>query len=111
MRLHTTRYIDEGKYSRRPSFPELGRPGIHKDCFIFRDQDLVSAAGPSGMKNVFEYIMDRFVGRSASTYAYAGSEASLLAKGLELNDFFALPIFWQICNYLRFSFALAKFFS
>jgi hypothetical protein len=83
------RYIDDGKYSRRPSFPDLGRPGIHKDCFIFRDQDLVSAAGPSGMKNVFEYIMDRFVGRSASTYAYAGSEASLLAKGIELNDFFA----------------------
>jgi hypothetical protein len=90
MRLHTTRYIDEGKYSRRPSFPELGRPGIHKDCFIFRDQDLVSLAGPSGMKNVFEYIMDRFMGRgSSSTFSASSIEPSLLAKGLELNNFFA----------------------
>ena len=42
------------------SKPEYGMPGMHPDCFLLLEKNLKSMDGPSGMMNVFDYLLVSF---------------------------------------------------
>ncbi len=99
---------DYTRFDTKNSYPEQGRPGIQKECFVYREKDIVSMSS-YGMKGAFDYLWDRFEGNSFWKKQYVAtaqnstfkkkmdaflssggqnSGDSLLSKGLELNDFF-----------------------
>ena len=73
------------RYDSKNSFPELGRPGIQPECFVFREKDLASFSGPSYMVNVFTYLRDRFYGNAS---IFSPKSDSMARRGLQLTDFF-----------------------
>lgn len=75
------------RYDPEPgkSFPELGRPGIQPECFVFREKDLFPLSGPSYMMNVFEYLQERFYGNES---IFSPQSDSMIRRGLQFTDFF-----------------------
>lgn len=90
------------RYDPRVSDPAYGKPGIHPECFVLRDKDLVTLGGSSELKAPMQYIKERLEGdgaqvssNGAQATVFSSSPSSslygrgsLLVKGIEATDFF-----------------------
>jgi hypothetical protein len=89
---------DFRRYNPTVSEPAYGKPGIHEECFVLREKDLVTLEGSSQLKSVLQYIQERLEGdavevgaaRAETTTVFGGSvraATSLISRGIEAADF------------------------